>query len=411
MAVLLFVFWLNYPFMPNYRILLFNQPTTDLTSNSNANSWTMAGGDLSQRKLVQSNLGPATVPSGRLKWSVDTGEGTRSGPIVADGRVYVGGHFQVLALDSGSGDVVWAQPTSGPVQTSLALAGDKLYAGFLDHRIRAMTVDTGEQVWEYRAGDIITSSPVVNDGMVYFGAWDNKQYALDAATAAPIWVYEANDKVASHSPIAGGFMAVADRGGQMHLLDVRTGQNRLIYRTPKSPISAPVIAHDHVYFSADGRVYAIDATEKEVPGQYQFKRVWAQAWLWQVPGVPRPAGQQGGRWRFSPEGADSRIVASPAVGATSMYVGDLDGRLYALAPLSGKEQWRFQAEGGIYASPVIVSGTVLAATQDGHVYAVDGATGEEIWSLDIGAGVNEPLAYAAGVLYVRTSDGVLHAIE
>ena len=411
LAVFLFILWLNYPFMPNYRILLFNRPTTTVSSTSTVNQWSMAGGDVAQRKIVRADTGSLAQPEGDLKWSTPTGEGTRAGPIVADGKIYQGAYFRILALDAGTGEEVWSQPTSGPVQASLALAGDRLYAGFLDHRLRALDPETGEILWEFKAGDIITSSPVVHEGVVYFGAWDSKQYALDAATGTDIWIYDSTEKVGSSSPIYGDVMAVPDKGGRIHLLNARTGQNRLVYRTPKSTNAAPVIAHGQVYFAAGGRLYAINAEEKEVPGQFQFKRVWAQFWLWQVPGVPRPAQQQGGRWRFSPDGADSTIVASPAVANTSLYIGDLLGRLYAVDPLSGAEQWRFQATGGIYASPIVAGNIVYIATQQGNVYAVDRESGEAVWELSLGTGVNEPMAFADGVLYLRTLDGTLHAIE
>ena len=361
--------------------------------------------------MSEPTAGSDALPAGQLKWSTPTGEGTRAGPIVADGRVYQGAYFKILALDAATGQVIWTRPTSGPVQGSLALAGENLYAGFLDHRLQALSPQSGELLWEYWAGDIITASPVVHQGIVYFGAWDSKQYALDAATGHVIWIYDATEKVGASGPVHEEVMAVPDKGGRIHLLNARTGQNRLVYRTPKSTNASPVIAHDHVYFAAGGRIYAIDANEKEVPGQYQFKRVWAQLWLWQVPGVPRPAGQQGGQWRFSPDGAESSIVASPAVSNTRLYVGDLQGRLYAVDPLSGLEQWRFQVQGGIYASPIVVGNTVYLATQEGHVYAVNGDSGEALWQLTLDSGVNEPLAFAEGVLYLRTTDGTLHAIE
>ena len=411
LAILLFVFWLNYPFVPNYRILLFHQPATEATSDSIIGNWSMVGGDLAQRKVVQTAPSSQSLPDGRVKWIVPTGEGTRAGPIVADGTIYQGAYFKILALDTESGDLIWSQPTSGPVQGSLAFAGDTLYAGFLDHRLRALDPESGEFLWEYRTGDLITSSPVIHNGILYSGAWDNLQYALDAATGELIWTYEANDKIGSHSPIANGIMAVADKAGRIHLLDARTGQNRLVYRTPKSANAAPVIAHDLVYFAAGGRLYAIDATAKEVPGQYQFKRVWAQFWLWQVPGVPRPLGQQGGVWRFSPDGAESTIVASPAVTNRRLYVGDLAGRLFAVDPITGKELWRFETEGGIYASPIVAGDQVYIATQKGPVYAVDTESGKESWQLTLDAGVNEPLAYADGILYLRTTDGDVVAIE
>ena len=410
-AVLLFVLWLNYPFLPNYRILLFNRPTSDITSNSTSNRWSMDGGDIAQRKVIRADFGGGPLPTGQIKWSFPTGEGTRSGPVVADGKVFLGAYFKILALDSETGEVIWSRPESGPVQGTPALANGTLYAGYLDHRLRAIDAETGDTVWEFKAEDIITASPLVHNGTVYFGAWDRKQYALDAVTGAVIWTYDSTEKIGALSPIDDEIMAVADKGGRIHLLNARTGQNRLVYRTPKSALAAPVIAHDHVYFAAGGRLYAIDATEKEVPGQYQFKRVWAQFWLWQVPGVPRPAGQQGGKWRFSPDGPESSIVASPAVSNTHLFVGDLDGRLYSVDPLTGVEQWRFQAEGPIYASPVVAGSTVYVATRNGTLYSVDANSGQAQWELTLSEGVTEPIAFAEGKLFVRTTDGTVHAIE
>ena len=410
-AVLAFILWLNYPFLPDYRILLFNRPTTSITSNSTTGQWSMVGGDIAQRKIARTAGAPVRMPQGKVKWSVATGDATRSGPVVSNGTVYLGGHFKIMAFDAATGTPAWEQPATGPIQASLAATGDRVYVGLLDHRILALDPASGEIAWEFKAGDFITAAPVVEEGILYFGSWDGRQYALDAATGELIWTYEASESIGSHGPIHEGVMAVGDRNGRMHLLNPRTGQNRLVYRTPKSAYAAPVIAHDQVFFSAGGRLYAIDANEKEIPGQYHFKRVWAQLWLWKVPGVPRPAGQQGGRWRFSPDGAESSIVASPAAANTSLYVGDLQGRLFAIEPVSGIEQWRFQAEGGIYASPIVVGGTVYIASQEGNVYAVNGASGELEWELPLDSPVNEPLAFSEGLLYLRSADGDLHAIE
>ena len=411
LALLTFIFWLNYPFLPDFKILLFNRPTTDLTSNSRPGQWAMEGGDVAQAKAVRSGDPAAGAPAGETLWNVDLGPPSRSGPIVSGQRVILGGHFQVTALDAADGAVLWQKATTGPVPGSLAAAGDRLYMGLLDHRLLAMDAATGETLWEFQAQDLLTSAPVVHKGILYFGSWDGRLYALDAANGAPIWTYQATDSLGAPPAIREGVLAVGDRNGRMHLINARTGQNRLVFRTPKSAYAPPALAHDMAYYAAGGRLYAIDATEKEIPGQYQFKRVWAQLWLWKVPGVPPPAGQQGGRWRFSPDGAESSIVASPAVTNTSLYVGDLQGRLYAVDPVSGEELWRFEAQGGIYASPVVVDQRVYIATQEGWLYAVDAGDGQPLWQLSLNSPVNQPLAYANGHFYLRTDDGRLHAIK
>ena len=405
-----FLLWLNYPFLPDFRVLLFNRPTSQLSSQSTPGQWAMHGGDLAQTKALPRDAA-GTPPAGRLLWSTPLGENTRSAPIVADGRVYVGGHFQIAALDAATGDLLWRQPATGPVPGTLAAAGPYLYVGLQDHHLRALDPATGESRWQFRAGDAITAAPVVHQGILYFGSWDSRLYALDAATGAEIWTYQATARIASPAAISDNILAVGDRNGRMHLLNARTGQNRLIFRTPKSTYAAAVMAHDLVYFAAGGRLYAINAAEKEIPGQYQFKRVWAQLWLWKTPGVPPPAKQQAGRWRFSPEGEDSTIVAAPAVAAGRLYVGDLQGILYTLDALTGKELARVQLQGGLYAPPLLAGGTLYAATQEGYLYALDAATGQTHWRLNLGAPVEQPMALAGGRLYIRTADGIIHAVE
>lgn len=173
-----------------------------------------------------------------------------------------------------------------------------------------------------------------------------------------------------------------------------------------------MVANGLVYFPSGGRIYAIDADAREIPGQYQLKQVWAQFWLWQIPGVPKPPGQQGGRWRFSPE-RPSRfgIASSPAVAAKVFYVGDTLGNFYARSALSGAELWSYKADGAIVTSPVVVGDRVYFGANDGMLHALDRASGEVAWRLSLGASIETSPAFAMGRLYVRTSDGRLHALE
>jgi outer membrane protein assembly factor BamB len=258
-----------------------------------------------------------------------------------------------------------------------------LYLGLLDHRLIALDAQTGELRWEFMTQDIVTASPVVARGMVYAGSWDGFIYALDAATGELIWQREAHNSVRPSVAVQDGTLFATDDGGNLYILDARTGQEQLMFRTPDSGIASPVAANGLVYFPSGGRVYAVDAHTKEIPGQYLLKQVWAQFWLWQVPGVPRPPGQQGGLWRFSPEDPERGIIAVPALTPEALYVGDIQGNFYAQDALSGAELWRFQARGGIVISPVVVGDTVYFASREGLLYALDRFTGETIWYLSL----------------------------
>ena len=406
------VTWINYPFLPDFKILLFNRPTTNLSSNSLPGQWSMNGRDLAQSRYVDSPSDqPAHQPVGRVLWSQDLGEATLSAPVVADGVVYIGGHVKILALDGETGRIIWERKTTGPVDSSVTVAGDSLYVGFLDRRLVALTLETGETRWEFKTGGHITSSAIVAKGIVYAGSWDGSIYALDAASGDRIWRYETGGPVRLQPAIHEGMLVAAASDGKLYILDARTGQDRFRFRTPKSGTASPVVANELAYLPAAGTLYALDTSAREIPGQYQFKKLWAQGYLWQVPGVPRPPAQQSSRWRFAPEGSSSSIVAAPAIAEGAIFMGDLQGNFYAVDALTGMGLWEFQAEGGISASPVVAGDQVYFGTRDGFLYALNRFDGEVNWRLSLGASVDISPAYSGGRLYVRTNDGLLHAVK
>ncbi len=404
---LIFVAWLNYPFLPDPAIILFHRPATSVTSDSLPGQWSMVGRDLQLTRYL-----PIITqhPVGRLLWTQDLGQPTRSAPTVADGVIYAGGNFKVLALDAEAGEPIWVLDTNGPVHYSLAVAGTDLYIGLQDHRLLALDRRAGEVKWEFSAQSPIITSPLVSDGIVYFGASDQFIYALDVSDGDVIWKEEIEGNVRSSVAIHDGKLFASDTEGNLHILNARTGQDRLRFRTSAPSSSAPVPANGLAYFPSGGKLYAVDAGAREIPGQYQFKKVWAQLWIWRIPGIPRPPSQKGGKWRFS-TGQPGAIVDAPAVAPEAFYVGDSEGNFYAGDALKGTKLWRFQAAAGILVSPVILGDRVYFGDQDGVFYSLRRNSGNVLWQLSLGAPIEVAPVFADGRFYVRTSDGKLHAIE
>ena len=399
--------WLAYPFLPNPLILVLKRPTTMLSSNSPANQWAMSGLDLQQRRYVAD---APQQPEGRLMWSVDLGTPTRSVPVVVDHTIYIGGDFRLMALDALTGHGLWERPTTGPVHTSPAVAGDRLYIGLQDWRVLALDRYTGQTLWEFTMEDGVAGSASVAQGMVYIGSMDGFLYALDAASGGLIWKFKTQEQALSPPAIDAGTLFLSSTDGSLYALRATTGQSWLRYRTPDRLHDSPVVANGLVYFPSGGRIFAVAADAYELPGQYQLTLVWAQFWLWQFP-VPRPPGQPGGKWRFSPQQLPGGIVSAPAVSFEAFYVGDTNGYFYARDALTGGELWQFKASGAIMASPVIIGSGVYFGAIDGFLYALDRSHGDILWKLPFGASIHATPVFASGRLYVRTSDGRLHAIE
>ena len=226
-----------------------------------------------------------------------------------------------------------------------------------------------------------------------------------------IWKFQADARINNSPAVYEGSLYITDSIGHLHVLSARTGQERLLYRVPGSATRPPVVAHGLVYFLSGGRLYAVDAGARRIPGLFQLKQVWAQLWLWQVPGVSRPPGQRGGRWRFSPEDPKKGFAAAPAVAVEAFYLGDVQGNFYAQEASLGKNLWRFRTDASIVASPVVVGDRLYFGAKDGVLYALDRFTGELLWRLDLGAPIEVSPVFSAGRLLVQTGDGRLHAIR
>jgi eukaryotic-like serine/threonine-protein kinase len=406
-ALLLAVaFWINYAFLPNPFTLLFKRPATSISSNSPPGQWAMLGRDLQLTRYVNQAVNP---PQGSVVWSIQPGESTRAAPSIADGVIYLAGHFNIMALDATTGDLIWQRDATGPVQTSPAVAGDLLYLGLLDHRVLALERNSGEIRWQFRAEDGITAAPVVHRGMVYVGSWDTFIYALDAAHGRLLWKHQTQGQVRFSPAARGDRLYVTDTNGNLHILNARTGQSFLRFRVPPTTSGSPVLAGNLALFPSGGQVYAVDAGARELPGEFRFKQVWAQFWIWQVPGVPRPPGQRGGQWRISAEG-EGGFAVSPAVAPDALYIADTRGNLSARDVVTGHELWRVQKPGIPVGSPLVVGEEVYFGVEN-TLYALERATGRTVWQLSLESPLEAPLVYADGRIYARTAAGWVYAIE
>ena len=65
-----------------------------------------------------------------------------------------------------------------------------------------------------------------------------------------------------------------------------------------------------------------------------------------------------------------QVNSSHAVHADAVYVGSVDGSLYALEAGNGRLRWKFRSGGPIISSPAIVNGVVYFGSTDHHIYAL-----------------------------------------
>ena len=107
---------------------------------------------------------------------------------------------------------------------------------------------------------------------------------------------------------------------------------------------------------------------------------------------------------------------SPAVSANGLvYIGSVDGKVYALDSKTGMQVWRFKTGDAIESSPNIgPDGTVYIASRDSKLYALDGAMGKPRWTFrDPNSWFMQsfPAVDDSGTVYIGTNTGGIYSVD
>lgn len=323
-----------------------------------------------------------------VKWSFKTGGPIVSSPAVVDGIIYIGSMDGYLyAIDQSTGKEKWKFKSSMPIASSPAVTSTTLYFVSSHGALAALDIATGKPKWvlptEYErkfeaknlhglesaaqtipdAFDLFMSSPAVDNGKVYFGSGDGNIYAADAETGMLQWKFPTKDVVHASPAVVNNTVYIGSWDSYLYAIDATTGQQKWAFKTGEDNTihnqvgfqSSPAVVNGTVYVGCrDAHVYAVDAATGRKKWDYPTSKSWV---------VGTPAARDGvvyvgtsdssrlmaldaatGRLRanFS---AGSYMFSSAALAGDLLYVGDHNGKLYAIDAKTFRLAWEFQTEG------------------------------------------------------------------
>jgi outer membrane protein assembly factor BamB len=284
-----------------------------------------------------------TIPDA---WDIFT-----SSPAVANGKVYFGGgDGSVYAVDASTGLLQWKFGTKDVVHASPAVVGNTVYIGSWDSYLYALDAATGQEKWSFKSGEDpaihnqvgFQSSPAVVDGTVYVGCRDAHVYALDAATGKKKWDYPTSKSWVIGTPAvrAGVVYAGTSDSARFMALDAKTGRLRFNFDAKAYIFSSAAIAGGLVYVGDhNGKLYALDANTGALA--WEFRTAASKADPMKV---------------LNPDGSLNQAAFAPVFGDfEDMYL----------------DFHRFVSIGAIMSSPVVDRGVVYVGSMDGTLYAIE----------------------------------------
>jgi outer membrane protein assembly factor BamB len=101
-----------------------------------------------------------------------------SSAAVTANRVVVGGRDKMVHGLTPAGKGVWTFDTRARVESSPAIAGDRVFVGSNDGRFYVLSLNDGAKLWEFNAGAPLSASPAIARGRIVIGSQDGRLYCF-----------------------------------------------------------------------------------------------------------------------------------------------------------------------------------------------------------------------------------------
>lgn len=116
------------------------------------------------------------------------------------------------------------------------------------------------------------------------------------------------------------------------------------------------------------------------------------------------------RWSYETPNKDA-FMASPAVRDGRLFIGDTAGRFYCFEAKGGKPLWGFSAEAEIDSAANFHGANVLFGSQDATLYCLNAADGTLVWKYAIQDQIRCAPTIVEDRCFVAGCDGNLHIID
>lgn len=229
------------------------------------------------------------------------------------------------------------------------------------------------RVWTFHGHALLEFPPVVAGGRLFETSIDGILYALDAKTGRVLWTYRSGRCGWASPAIDGGILVETFIGNSECHSRYADGQVAAFdARTGHRLWLRTVGPTESSPLVGDGTVYVGDWDG----------RIWALA-------------ERSGRTRWVRQ-LDGAVKGSLASSGGRLFIGTYGGEVAALAARSGAVDWVSGGHGRFYSSPAVAYGRVYIGSTDGGVYAFGAGTGDLLWSHPTGSYV-----YASPVVWRR----------
>jgi outer membrane protein assembly factor BamB len=114
-------------------------------------------------------------------------------------------------------------------------------------------------------------------------------------------------------------------------------------------------------------------------------------------------------WKFTVE--KGAFEGTPVIVDGVVYIGDLDGKVYAIDLKSGQSKWTHETNSGFLASPAVSNGRLYIGDYDGMFYCLDCSDGKKLWEYESQAEIDSGANFFGENVLFGSQDATLYCLN
>lgn len=264
-----------------------------------------------------------------------------------------------------------------------------VFTGSNNKMVYSVDLQTGEIKWKVPVDAEVHATPTLLNNTVWVGTMSGHLYQLDRRTGSIL-----QDKIFANSPIQAtplaykGHLLVA-AGNTLHCINVNTLADVWSYNAGSTIYATPTL-------------HKIPGKDKATPAVF-LATLSNKVVALDTTGAPI--------WQFAPSGGQAFYSSPCVVNDSFLYIGNDNGKVYAVNIQNGTQKWAFSTLGMVRSSPIQIGGNVLVGSNDRNLYSIDSATGLLRWKVAATDQIVSSPAIANQYVYFGSYDGFIYKVD
>jgi outer membrane protein assembly factor BamB len=336
----------------------------------------------------------------RKAWEYKAGSGSEKlglalRPAVEGARVFVAGRDgEVHALDIETGKRGWIAETELELSAGTAVGQGLVVVGSSDGMVAALDAADGTLRWQEQLSGEVLAAPALSPTAVVVRTVDGRLYALAPETGRQLWSAEQRPprlslRGTAAPVIAGNLVVTAFDNGKVAAFALRDGEPRWeqtlsvgrgrteIERLMDLDATPQVIGQDVYVVGYRGRIVnlALESGQvlwvNDMSSHAGLGVDWTTVYVTAAEDAVIALNRSSGGELWRQDALRLRRLTAPTPVARSVVVGDFEGWLHWLDPVTGAVQVRYRAGKSAFVVPPVNAGElVIAQDENDRVYAL-----------------------------------------